>query len=257
MSIPVQKERTPCADNNDALGWEAGLCLKAGPSENATVVGLRTNKPELLPTLRSYFPQAWQEVEQDAVDLLYSYISGGEGARRGVRHYNIIYFGWTQMRRTLDEVEALEDFHGLLYSHILTKSRLSENTVYFPALLLTDESRLVAVVGESWTIKGSQSRFQGLRPLHCPYVLLDEQGQFTESDFSLIGAPGPLTDIVFRADQQETSLTRALGTLKLFARSDGLDNRAADRLQALAKFTESTRIHVVPADDEALATLKL
>lgn len=256
MAVPVLKERTSCADTNDGLGWEAGLCLKVGPSEDASVVGLRTNRPELLPTLRSYFPQAWQQVEQDAVDFLYSYRAGGEGPRRGVRNYHIYYFGWTRMARTMDEAEALEGFHNLVYGHILNQSKLGETLLYFPALLLAGEGRLVAVVGRSWKLKNSTSTYQGLRPLHCPYVMLDQEGRFTESGFQLVGNSGPVTDLVFPSDQGEEKVSRAVGALKLFARADGFQDRAA-RLQALARFTEGTRIHVVPADDEALATLRL
>ena len=71
----------------DRLGWAAGIAFES----YGLRIGVRTNTPNILPQLGSYFPPNWTPATDPEVDWLYSLKVGGEGARPGVRRFHLAY----------------------------------------------------------------------------------------------------------------------------------------------------------------------
>lgn len=265
--IPKHRERSSCADKHDTLKWTCGFSVSAEGFriqvegiERAALIGVRTNDAGLLPVLRSFLPPHWQEVEVEEVDLLYSFLAGGEGQRRGVRNYNLSYVNCTMMGRELDPDQALSGFRLLMYVQTLYKLPILEKSVIVRASLAGDSRRIVALVaeqepGETWK---SNLQKTGLKPLTCPYLLLDKDGQLVEPFARIMGLPGPLTDIVFIASEP-SSFTPGQGVLSLFSHSLGTSEsvHGQERLGALAKAMQSTRIHNVSDPKELVGALAL
>lgn len=105
----------------DRLGWAAGISL----TSYGVRVGVRVNTPDALGLVQSYFPPRWKLSRSTTVERLYSLILSGEeeGARRGVRRFNLLYRNITRLARTRDTQEALDLFESDLGLHIATEAR--------------------------------------------------------------------------------------------------------------------------------------
>ena len=78
-NLPLNRFRTPCADKNDRLGWKAGFSLEL----EGVCLGVRTNDPAYLPTLRACLPPHAVPSEIREVDVLLSFLKGGSTQRKG------------------------------------------------------------------------------------------------------------------------------------------------------------------------------
>lgn len=129
--LPINRQRTPCADKNDRLGWQVGFSL----SLEGVLFGVRSNDPDLLERLRAKFPAHAQPAEQREVTVLLSFLQGRESQRQGVKNYHIVYNAWNRVARTLDLEEAVAAFEQeLLYGvalHSQEKTYVSGPLVRF------------------------------------------------------------------------------------------------------------------------------
>lgn len=105
----------------DRLGWAAGLSF----TSYGVRVGVRVNTTEALSLVQQYFPPAWKRAHATTVERLYSLVLSGEeeGARRGVRRFNLLYRNISRLARTRDTQEALDLFESDLGLHVATEAR--------------------------------------------------------------------------------------------------------------------------------------
>src|SRR4051794_37579604 len=94
----------------DRLGWAAGISFDA----YGLRIGVRTDKPEVLPELAKRLPPGWQAADSPLVQYLYSLKVGGPGPRPNVRNYTLVYEGLTRLARTLELGEALDGLEQAL-----------------------------------------------------------------------------------------------------------------------------------------------
>jgi len=116
--IPINRQRTPCADKNDRLGWKDGFSLEL----EGISFGVRSNDVEMLPQLRSYFPAHARSSDRREVEVLLSLIKGGATARKGVLNYHLVYDAWDRLVRTHDLEVALKVFTQTISSRVATWS---------------------------------------------------------------------------------------------------------------------------------------
>jgi hypothetical protein len=88
----------------DRLGWAAGISFVA----YGTHLGIRVNNPAVLERLSNHLPPGWEPSSDPMVDGLYSLTVAGNGGRKGVRQYNLVYAGASRLARTLDLDDALQ-----------------------------------------------------------------------------------------------------------------------------------------------------
>src|ERR1044071_4928020 len=87
----------------DRLGWTAGLTLRSF----GVRFGLRSDDARTLERLARHLPPGTRAAAAGAVERLYSVRLAGdrEGARRGLRRFNLLYANHSLLARTLDEEE--------------------------------------------------------------------------------------------------------------------------------------------------------
>src|SRR5262245_39318390 len=88
----------------DRLGWAAGLSIYT----YGLRVGVRVNRPEVLPRLEERLSPGWEPGCSPFVDYLFSLKVGGARGGGRVREYTLLYGGLTKLARTMDLDEALD-----------------------------------------------------------------------------------------------------------------------------------------------------
>lgn len=139
---PVNKLRTPCADKNDKLGWRSGASFEL----DGFSLGVRSNDRELLEQLLEEVPSHAKLSKILEVDVLLSFLRGGESRRRGSANYHLVYDGWTRVARTLDLAEALDAFRSSLEINRLTNSA---DELYVDCPVLDWKGRSVLLLSET------------------------------------------------------------------------------------------------------------
>jgi len=129
FDFPINMQRTPCADKNDRLGWKAGFSLDL----EGVSFGVRSNEPDLLPELRACFPSPSQPAERREVEVLFSFLKGGQTARKGVVNYHLVYDAWNRAARTQDLGEAMDSFRTSLQNRL---ALMSQRKIYARASVL-------------------------------------------------------------------------------------------------------------------------
>src|SRR5262245_57084598 len=90
----------------DRSVWAAGLCFVS----YGVCVGIRASKSEGMDLLRPMLPPRWKATEEPTVDVLFSLIYGGAGARANVRHYHMLFQDAGRLARTMETAEVVETF---------------------------------------------------------------------------------------------------------------------------------------------------
>jgi hypothetical protein len=98
----------------DRLGWAAGISIRAF----GVRIGVRVNDADALRGLEAYFPPSWQPASSSVVDLLYSLVVGGAGARPGVRRFHLLYANASRLGRSLNLDDVYEGFEHYLHLHV-------------------------------------------------------------------------------------------------------------------------------------------
>jgi hypothetical protein len=133
-------------DKIDRLGWAAGISFVS----YGVRVGIRVNKREILDQLAERFPPGWKPSRARVVERLYSLIVGGEGARLGVRPFNILYGNVEKLLRTLDLDEFLDVFESDVKLHVAAGAR---RRVFVHAGVVGWRGQAIVIPGRSFSGK--------------------------------------------------------------------------------------------------------
>jgi len=144
--LPINKQRTPCAEKNDKLGWTHGCSLHF----QGFTIGIRTNREGTLERLKGLLPPALKIVETREVDVLLSFLCAKDSQRRGVQHYNLVYDGWNRIARTRDVDEALKVFSAASRAQLAT---FAQDSIFVVGEVVGLKGRAVILLDE----KGDKS----------------------------------------------------------------------------------------------------
>ena len=130
----------------DRLGWATGMSFVA----HGLRIGIRTNDPQALEELPQRFPPGWRPASSMIVDRLYSLTVGGEGARSGVRRYNLLYVGPVRIGRSMSLNEVLDRLEQDLQLYVAEWSR---RKLFVHAGVVAWEGRAIVIPGRSFSGK--------------------------------------------------------------------------------------------------------
>jgi len=85
-------------------------------------VGFRTDTPGVLEQFLDLMPPGWERSDELAVRRLYSLRVGGEGNRKGVRRYNVLYMNAVRFERSLDFQYILDRLESDLHLYIADRA---------------------------------------------------------------------------------------------------------------------------------------
>jgi hypothetical protein len=92
----------------DRLDWAAGLAFESF----GVRVGVRATSAAALARLAERFPPGWRPARARKVERLYSFVAGGDGARRGTARFHLLYADAARLARTRDAEAAGEAFES-------------------------------------------------------------------------------------------------------------------------------------------------
>ncbi|MGE0488666.1 MAG: hypothetical protein AB7S38_05595 [Vulcanimicrobiota bacterium] len=170
--IPINKQRTSCAEKNDKLGWKAGFSIEY----YGMTLGVRTNNPDRLDQLRSMLPKGCKPSDAREVDVLLSLIEGKSARRKGVKNYHIVYDAWSRIARTMDFDEALATFESGLRLRLATHC---PERLFLSCPVVSWKGKAVFILGET----GS-----GVSTLID--ALVEAGGEVFSKEFALIDSEG-------------------------------------------------------------------
>ncbi len=188
--LPQQFYCSTCSDKLDRLGWADGIIVDAFGLR----VGIRVSDSGSLSRVRDLVTElGWPLLDNPASDLIFSVRIGTEPARKGVRHFHLLYVGTLRLLRTLEEEKVWSVLNSTLQAYILANSPkysvLRASSIVFNerAIVLPghgpDSPLLDAVVkagaeifSEQWTLVGEQGTI-------APYPQLAEPRRATDIAF--------------------------------------------------------------------------
>lgn len=124
----------------DRLGWAAGLCFDA----YGVRVGVRVNKPEVLPRVAGLFPPGSKPAAFGLVDQIFSLWLGERRAH--ARGFHLLYAGVARRARTTDLDEVLETFEADLRLGVASAAR---RRVFVHAGVVGWRGRAIVLPGRS------------------------------------------------------------------------------------------------------------
>lgn len=105
------------------------------------------------PTIKSFSilfsrssPPLGERVENEEVAILYSLKKGGPGKRRGVRHYFVLYEGWSQLTRSMDGEVVVKELIDR-WTAALAGSLHMATLFTAPGIVVEKDGKALAVVG--------------------------------------------------------------------------------------------------------------
>ncbi len=130
----------------DRLGWADAITFRA----YGVRVGIRVNDPKLMERIPKILPHGARLAPLPVVDILFSLIGGGKGARPGVRRFNLLYESHVQLARTLD----LEQIFETLESNVrLLVAASARQRVFVHAGVVGWQGRAIVIPGRSFSGK--------------------------------------------------------------------------------------------------------
>ena len=126
----------------DRLGWAVGLSLKT----YGLRIGIRANNAAGLDGVCKHLPQGWETSTATVVDRLYSIIVGGQGARPGLRRFNLLYGDHVRLARSVDLEELLDTFESDLRLRV---AEFAPRRVFVHAGVVGWKGRAIVVPGRS------------------------------------------------------------------------------------------------------------
>ena len=156
----------------DRLVWADSISL----TSYGVRVGVRVNKPEALEMIREYLPPGWKPSTQSVVRRLYSFVIGGQGARPGVRTFNVLYADAGRIARSLNVVDVLEGFEDDLKLFVAEAAR---RRIFVHAGVVGWKGKAIVNPGRSFTGKTTlvaELIRQGATYYSDEYAVLDERG---------------------------------------------------------------------------------
>lgn len=217
-SFPKNMYRTPCADKNDKLGWVTGFSVKSGEAH----IGVRTNDPGQLDTLKSFVPNWCALSEQFDTEELLSLRVGPPSKRKGVTNYHLVYDSWTRVARTRDLQEALREFRIQLYARIATSQRLLAH----PGSCFRLEDKAVVVFGAPAARAEMKDQLlsRGAALFSEQVVFYDFDGM-VKGDSATSSEPLPMGELIFTDPRNQKEMTPGEAAITLFANSFGPPTR--------------------------------
>jgi len=156
----------------DRLGWAAGVSFVS----YGVRVGIRVNKPEFLDRLVNRFPPVVRPSNVSVVELLYSLILGGPGARPGIRKFNVLYRNTEKVMKTLNDDEFLDVFESDLKLHVAAGAR---RRVFVHAGVVGWKGKAIIIPGRSFSGKTTlvaELVRAGATYYSDEYAVLDSEG---------------------------------------------------------------------------------
>lgn len=130
----------------DRLGWTAGLTLKS----YGVRIGIRSNESAGLTRALTHLPHQHELVDLPIVDRLYSIIVGGEGARRNVRRFNLLYADHVRIARSVDSTEIFERLESDLRLFV---AEVARHRVFVHAGVVGWKGKAIVIPGRSYSGK--------------------------------------------------------------------------------------------------------
>jgi hypothetical protein len=160
-------------DKIDRLGWAAGIAIKS----YGVSVGIRTNDARVLDKLVERLPPVWRPARSPVVERLYSVFMGGEGARPGVRRFNLLYGDLQRLVRSVNEEHVLDALESDLHLHV---AEMAARRSFIHAGVVGWRGKAVIIPGRSFSGKTTLTRElvrAGARFYSDEYAVLDARGR--------------------------------------------------------------------------------
>lgn len=132
----------------DRLGWADGLCFTA----YGVNFGVRVNDPTALDRVQTCLPPGWQPAESPFVQNLYSLRVGGARPGSRTNNFHLLYFGLTQLARTMEREEVFDALEGHLH---LTVAATARERVFVHAGVVGWNGRAIVIPGRSHSGKST------------------------------------------------------------------------------------------------------
>src|SRR5947207_10003001 len=172
----------------DRLGWAAGRSVRC----HGVRVGLRVSEGGALPSLVSRLPPGTVAARGAEVDVLFSLVVGGAGARPGLRRLSLVYADARLVSRAADEGDALDAFESEVRLFV---AEHAPRHVFVHAGVVGWRGRAIVIPGASHSGKSRLVQAlvaAGATYYSDEYAVVDERGRVHAfpSALSIRGAPG-------------------------------------------------------------------
>ncbi|HWC77252.1 MAG TPA: hypothetical protein VG778_07315, partial [Blastocatellia bacterium] len=157
----------------DRLVWTAGFSF----TSYGVIIGVRSNRAEVVEQARSFLPPLWTPSTGRKVELLYSFISGGNSTRPGIRRFNILYANAARAARSLDMEEVFQAFESDLQLYVAERA---PRRVFVHAGVVGWRGRAILLPGRTFTGKTTlvaELVRAGATYYSDEYAVLDAQGR--------------------------------------------------------------------------------
>ena len=251
MRVPRADFESQCLTKLDALGWDYGFSVEF----EGRRVGVRCDCQEVLNKLLSVAKVYGSIVDEEICESLISVKKARESTRRGVRHYNILYYNHNVQLKSFEMDEIFALFEELMKRVAVV---LTDHFVHIDDSRLfawEADDRLISVVGPDTPCRAV---VRGLRPFMMPerttYTSIAEDGTVPFSPWDLrwrgrlVQPPTPLTDLVFLLEEGQKPLGKGEAVLRLYELSSG-KLPAEKRISALSSALQKIRVHSLPIGD--------
>lgn len=260
--IPKQDKRSACADKNDGLGWLHGASFRY----EDRVLGLRTDDLGLLEECLAKLPPLGESCEEELVNGLFSLKKGGAGKRKGVRHYFVLYDGWTRVARTFDKDEALSELQRRWTASLASIAHM-ETIITRPALVFEKDGLATACLGlpqERHQELNHNFQNSGHHLVSDLALILNLEGQVRSLSSTQVGdiqqlraQAFKLASVLFFEDTPEIlQITPGQGALRLVSQTIG-NAALPGEMAALANAFKGAACRLIPKDAELTTFLPL
>lgn len=155
----------------DRLGWKAGLAFRS----YGLRVGVRTNRPEMLASIKECLPPGWQAISTETVAHLFSVWIGGEHSRS--RDDCRLYQGAALQVRLRDRAALLDALEGCVQMCV---AEWSPRRVFVHAGVVAWQGQALVIPGRSMSGKSTLVEAllrAGATYYSDEYAVLDERGR--------------------------------------------------------------------------------
>jgi hypothetical protein len=156
----------------DRLGWADGISIHAYGRR----IGVRTNEPAVLHRVRELLPPGWEPCGSPLVDHLFSLRVGGTVPRTRLRHFHLLYGGFTRLARSLSLDVVLRALESQMHLYV---GEYASNRVFVHAGVVSWRNRAIVLPGASGAGKSTLVAAllrAGARYYSDEYAVLDPQG---------------------------------------------------------------------------------
>ena len=160
-------------DKIDRLVWAEGMSILS----YGVRVGVRVNKPGILEKIIPFFPPGWKTSSSSIVDRMYSVIAGGDGPKRNVRLFNLVYANANRIARTPELDQAIDAFESDLQLYV---AETAPRRVFVHAGVVGWRGLAIVIPGRSFSGKSTLTAElvkAGMTYYSDEYAVLDAQGR--------------------------------------------------------------------------------